>query len=285
MKIAFLTCANRPELLAKEQALAAKLCPKICADIQVWNDPSVNWKNYNYLIFRSIWDYFCYPEAFSTYLAYLQMQQIRTVNPIEVVQRNLHKFYLQDMQAQGIAIIPTVFLPKNTTFDLSCVVKNNWQKAVIKPAVSGGAFLTKVFEPHEIENILAEYTPLAATRDFLVQPFMSEIVTDGEISLLFFQKVYQYSVLKKPKKGDFRVQSEFGGLYRTYEPDENLLKTAQNIIETFGGDLLYARVDGIMKDGIFLLMELELIEPDLYFDFSPNAEQNFLTALENIILK
>jgi hypothetical protein len=113
---------------------------------------------------------------------------------------------------------------------------------------------------------------------------MSEIQEMGEISLLFFQGKFSHSILKKPINDDFRVQSQFGGQYQIYLPDELMLKTAENIIKTFGGDLLYARVDGILKDGKFLLMELELIEPDLYFNYVPEAKKRYLAALEKMVI-
>ena len=79
--------------------------------------------------------------------------------------------------------------------------------------------------------------------------------------------------------GDFRVQSNFGSNYQIYQPDVSLIETAVRIVKTFGENLLYARVDGIIKDGVFLLMELELIEPDLYFSHVSEAKCHFFEAL------
>ncbi len=235
------------------------------------------------MIFRSVWDYFEMPKEFAAWLDLMESQNTKTLNPLSIIKRNQHKFYLQDLQSKGIDIIPTVFIPKNTGLDLSFLKENNWNSAVIKPAVSGGSYLTRLFVQAEIEEIEEEYASFALENDLLVQPFMPEIQDMGELSLLFFQGKYSHAILKKPKNGDFRVQSQFGGQYQVFEPDAVMLATAQHIIETFGGDLLYARVDGILKNGKFLLMELELIEPDLYFDYHPDAKQNFLAALETMI--
>ena len=109
---------------------------------------------------------------------------------------------------------------------------------------------------------------------------MPEIQEHGELSLLFFGAKFSHAVLKKPIAGEFRVQSQFGGSYRAIEVSEELIATALKIIAAFGGELVYARVDGIIADGKFLLMELELIEPDLYFDYDKGAKKRYIAALE-----
>lgn len=283
MKIALLTCKNWPNAFEKEQALATEFSTNIDVDVVIWNDPSVFWASYDCLIFRTVWDYFEYPVEFAAWLDVLEKLNVKTFNPLAVIKRNQHKFYLQDLEKQGIDIIPTVFIPKNTVLDLSFLKEKKWDKAVIKPAISAGSYLTTLFSQNESAHIEAEYAQIALERDLLVQPFMPEIQTMGEVSLVFFQGAYSHAVLKKPKAGDFRIQSQFGGQYQAYEPDASVLATAQNIVKTFGGDLLYARVDGILKDGNFLLMELELIEPDLYFDYAPDAKRRYIEAIEFVV--
>lgn len=285
MKIGLLTCRNWAGAYENEVALAAEINKKFEVDVLIWNDPSVDWTAYNYLIFRSIWDYFEYPAEFSRWLDILEKHHVKTMNPIRTIQQNQHKFYLRDLQQQGIDIIPTIFIPKNTGLDLSFLSERNWERAVIKPAVSGGAYLTKLFAQSQISEIQTEYSLIAQERDLLVQPFMPEIQTMGEISLLFFRNIFSHAVLKKPIGADFRVQSQFGGQYQAYFPTADLIKTAENILKKFSTELLYARVDGLLKNGNFLLMEVELIEPDLYFNVAPNAKKTYLTALEAMLSK
>ncbi|HZK69174.1 MAG TPA: hypothetical protein VFC36_06220 [Paludibacter sp.] len=282
MKIALLSCQNWHGALENERAFAQEFPKHFDVHVEVWNNPSVNWAQYDCLIFRTVWDYFEYPTEFASWLDELERLNMRTLNPISIVKRNQNKFYLQDLERQGIDIIPTIFIPKNTGLDLSFLNEKQWYKAVIKPAVSAGAYLTKLFSLSEIKEVEAEYAPIALERDLLVQPFMPEILEQGELSFVFFHGKYSHAISKKPKDGDFRIQSQFGGQYQAFMPDPQLLATAANIIKVFGGDLLYARVDGILKDGKFLLMELELIEPDLYFAYHADAKQNFFKALEAV---
>ena len=280
MKIALLTCSTWPGMQEKEHAIAQEFSAHIQADVVVWNDPAVNFSDYQCLVFRTTWDYFEQPEAFSAWLEKIAQLGIKTINPIAVIRRNQHKFYLKQLQELGVAIIPTVFIEKSSAVDLATQIPPHWQKLIIKPAVSGGAYLTRLFDRTEIASVVADYTSIAETRDLLLQPFMPEIQEQGELSLLFFGGEFSHAVLKKPNSGEFRVQSQFGGNYHAIEVSEDLIATAAKIIATFGGDLAYARVDGIIADGQFLLMELELIEPDLYFDYATGAKKRYIAALE-----
>ena len=280
MKIALLTCANWPGIQEKERAMAQEFSPHIQADVVVWNDPQVNFSDYQCLIFRTIWDYFEHPDAFTAWLDKIAQLGIKTINPISAIRRNQHKFYLKNLQDLAVAIIPTIFIQKNSGLDLKKLIPERWQKVIIKPAVSGGAYLTRLFERSEMASVVDEYGPIAAERDLLIQPFMPEIQEQGEISLLFFGGKFSHAVLKRPSAGEFRVQSQFGGNYTALNVSDELLATAQKIIAAFGGELIYARVDGIIADGKFLLMELELIEPDLYLDYANGAKERYIAALE-----
>ena len=167
MKIALLTCRNWPNAVEKEQALATEISKNIQIDVAIWNDPSVNWASYDCLIFRTVWDYFEHPSEFSTWLDTLEQQNIRTLNPLATIKRNLHKFYLKDLENQGIDIIPTVFIPKNTELNLSFLKDKKWEKAVIKPAISAGSYWTTLFSQAEIPAIEAQYKPIVLEKDIL----------------------------------------------------------------------------------------------------------------------
>lgn len=280
MKIALLTCTTWAGIFEKEQAFAKTInLPNTEVEAVAWTDETVDWTQYDCLVFRTIWDYFNDPIAFDNWLTKIEKLGVKTLNSIMTVRHNQHKFYLDHLQKKGIDIVPTVFIPKNTGLDLSVLHEKNWTKAVLKPAISAGAYLTKRFDIADIDAITAEYAPIAVERDLLLQPFLPEIQTEGEISLLYFNSVFSHAVVKKPVQDEFRIQSQFGGIYTPYLPDNQLLTTAENIIKAFGGNLLYARVDGVMQGGKFLLMELELIEPDLYFETNAAAKDNFVRAL------
>ena len=140
MKIALLTCATWPGIQEKERAIAKEFGAGIQADVVVWNDPNVNFSDYQCLIFRTTWDYFEHPEIFAAWLEKIAQLGVKTFNPIAAIRRNQHKFYLKQLHDLGIDIIPTVFIAKNSGMQLSALIPEHRQFVIIKPAVSGGAY-------------------------------------------------------------------------------------------------------------------------------------------------
>ncbi len=229
------------------------------------------------IVIRTPWDYFLRYEEFSNWLSGLRNIKTPVWNSLDVISKNIHKFYLKDFETAGIPIIPTVFVNKHSNTDLNKVLNEKiWNKAVIKPAISGNAYKTYVVSVNET-GIQSKLDELLKDNDVLVQKFIDEIQT-GEWSLLFFDKKYSHSVLKVPKSNDFRVQSSFGGEYLYKEAPRKLIEQAQIIVDNITDVLLYARVDGININETLYLMELELIEPDLFLN-SDESQKNFVEAL------
>jgi glutathione synthase/RimK-type ligase-like ATP-grasp enzyme len=284
MKIALLTCEALPDLYQTDQSLIPELAKhNVIAKAAIWNDKTINWNDFDYLIFRNTWDYFEKESQFNAWLDYIQQSGIKTLNAIEIIQRNKHKFYLRDLEKQGIKILPTAFIDKTPSLDLASIIPESWEKAVIKPAYSGGSYLTEVFEINQLQEINLQYRPIAAEKELLLQEFRPEIVSEGETSFIFFNKKFSHCVNKKPADGDFRVQLQFGGNYIPIEPSQDLIGQAQKVVNTFKGKLLYARVDGIVIDNQLYLMEIECIEPDLYFNQSKGSQQRFVNAILELI--
>lgn len=284
MKIAILTCEKLPNLNPEDQNIIPELAKhNIEAKAVIWDDKAINWTDFDYLIFRNTWDYFEKETEFKIWLDQIEKLGIKTLNPIAIIQQNIHKFYLRDLEKQGITILPTVFIDKTNTLNLVELIPAHWKKAVIKPAFSAGSYLTEVFEISEIQAINEKYKSIAAEKELLLQEFMPEIQTIGETSFIFFNKKFSHAINKKPVDGDFRVQSLFGGKYTLVQPKPELIEKAKKIVSTFPDDLLYARVDGIIINNDLHLMEIECIEPDLYFNLSENALQRFVSAIVELI--
>jgi glutathione synthase/RimK-type ligase-like ATP-grasp enzyme len=284
MKIALLTCEKLPDLTPQDRPLIAELAKYgITATAVIWDDPSINWSDFDYLVFRNTWDYFEKETEFNLWLDQIEKLGIKTLNPIAIIKQNKHKFYLRVMEQQGVKILPTLFIDKATDLNLKELMPSHWNKAVIKPAFSAGSYLTEVFEAADTEKINTQYKAIASDKDLLLQLFMPEIQTVGETSFIFFNKKFSHAVNKKPIPGDFRIQVQFGGIYRLTHPDAELISKAQKIVDTFTGKLLYARVDGIVIDNELHLMEVECIEPDLYFNLSEGSLERFVNAIVELI--
>jgi glutathione synthase/RimK-type ligase-like ATP-grasp enzyme len=283
-QIALLTYQDFPLLIDADRKLLPELFSLgIVAEAVIWDDDDVNFKKYDALIFRNTWDYFTKQDVFFAWLQNLEKQGITTFNPLQVIKKNSHKFYLQEMEKLGVKIIPSIFLPKSENLDLSKHIPVEWKKMVIKPAISAGSHLTTLFDRTEIGTIAEKYNEISQNNDLILQNFIPEILTQGEISMVFFDKKFSHAVVKTPKKGDFRIQSQFGGQYRAYLPSDEMKNTAAGILAIVEDDLLYARVDGVLINNEFHLMEMELIEPDLYMDYLPDGQKTFGKVIKEFL--
>ena len=178
-------------------------------------------------------------------------------------------------------MIPSVFLKQGWEGDLVALFEElGTDSIIVKPCVSGGSKNTVVVRREDAASASASVgvRELLALGDYIVQPLMNE-VQEGEWSHVFFNGSHSHTILKKPKEGDFRVQQIYGGTIEPLTPSSAEISDAAAYVERFARDSLYARVDGLMVEGKFMLMELELIEPFLYLSYGDNAVERYYQAL------
>jgi hypothetical protein len=279
--IALVTYRDLPQLTSEDQFVCSFLeTLGVKTQAVMWDAPDVAWDTYQAVVVRSCWDYHLHPSRFITWLRDLERLQIPLWNPAPILDWNLHKTYLRDLQTQGVAIPPTCWLKRGCHAELATIFADHgWEEAVIKPAISATAYNTWRTTREKGRQEQTRFAALLQHSDVLVQQFMDPVVTHGEWSFVFFQKQYSHAVLKKAKPGDFRVQDDFGGSVEVVSPGMALIEQAQQIINCVKGPLLFARVDGIELDGRLILMELELIEPYLFLTSHPQAVERFARAI------
>ncbi|KAA3642776.1 MAG: hypothetical protein DWQ07_19820 [Chloroflexi bacterium] len=283
-KIAFATYAKLGETGPDDQPAADALQDMgYTVEAAVWNAQDVEWGQYQAVVIRSCWDYHLHPTQFIEWLQQLEKLSISVLNPPNVLRWNMDKSYLLDMADWGIRVTPTVRLPKSAKVELGDVLATKgWEQAVVKPLISASAHQTWVSDG-AVDEDQGKLEAMLAQEAVLVQPFVPEIQTQGELSLLFFDKQYSHTVLKRPQNGDFRVQAEYGGSTELIQPGEALIAQAQQIVDMIEAPLAYTRVDAVEVDGQLMLMELELIEPYLFLREDPHAAQRFATAIHKQI--
>ena len=250
------------------------------ATVCVWNDPQVEWTAFDAVLIRTIWDYFEHYAAFRGWLDMLDRLDVITINDTKTLRWNSDKRYLLDLEREGVPIIPThVAHGGSLQHALSSMSERD---VVIKPTVSGGAWHTvrgKTGTPACQQAIDA----LPKHLDYLVQPFVPEIASEGEWSLMFFDNTFSHAVLKRPTAGDYRVQEQHGGRTAPATPDDSIVHAAGKTLLATAAlgyrNLAYARVDGVMVNGQFLVMELEVIEPSLFLTGNPDAAERFAQHL------
>lgn len=125
----------------------------------------------------------------------------------------------------------------------------------------------------------ATLVALLQDEDVMVQPFLQEIVTQGELSFIYFNGERSHVVLKKARRGDFRVQEEFLGTVEAAAPAVTLWQQADAVLAALERTPLYARVDGPVLAGQLHVLELELIEPVLFLAADEQAAARFGTAV------
>lgn len=285
MKIGFLSTAEKPEMMPYDlQAREILMEKEIDVDIIFWEDFNENnicqLAEYDLVVIRTTWNYYKQIAAFRKFLDLLEKSGTKVYNPIDLIKWNIDKKYLQELQSDGFDIIPTIFVFNGEEDTFEQAVAKGWKQIVLKPMISAGSYDTFVIDADDSEKFHELQAKYYVNRPYLLQEFIPEIVT-GEVSTLHFANGYGYSVNKVPKAGDYRVQFQYGGIYQLQEVDPVIENISSRLAEKLGHSTLYRRLDGIWKNGKFLIMELELIEPDLYLNMSQDALNQWV---ENLIL-
>lgn len=258
-------------------------------DVISWHVTDIDWSQYDAVIVRSTWDYQEHADAFIDKLIEITKHDTVLINPLSLMQWNISKRYLQILQTQGITIIPSVFFDSVAISDIYAQFAYfDTQEIIIKPLISANSDNTFRLDH---TNLMAQAGPLSnifSTTPCVIQPFLDSVINEGEYSLFYFNGEYSHTIRKVPKSGDFRVQEEHGGELITVIPDERQLSAAAKVLAALPEKSLYARVDLIrnpraQKDDIWQLMEVELIEPSLYFNMDEASPERFVQATLNYL--
>lgn len=242
----------------------------------VWNDPALDWTGFDAVLVRTTWDYFQHHAAFMAWLDRLDDGGTVVLNPTATLRWNSDKRYLLELSQHGIPIIPTRIAAAGDLHDT--LRADTGKDVVVKPAVGGGAWHTVRGRVGDA-SFDAAIAPLPTTLDYLVQPFVPEVADAGEWSLVFFDGAFSHAVLKRPRDGDYRVQHEHGGSSGLAIPSAPIVEAAQRALAAAAAcghaGHAYVRVDGVVVDGRFVLMELEMIEPSLFLAAAPAAAERY----------
>jgi glutathione synthase/RimK-type ligase-like ATP-grasp enzyme len=279
-RVALVTCEAFPKLYEDDVPLVPALAALgLVGEPSVWNDPAVDWSSFDAIVIRSPWDYFERVAEFRAWLEARVAGRALLCNSGDVLTWNFDKRYLEELASAGVSVVPTVCVARGEKPDLAAMASaRGWKEIVIKPSISGGGYRTHRLRIDDAGAYAAEVEAILRDRGLLMQPFLPEI-TEGELSLLFFDGVFSHAVRKRPKPGEYRVQFQFGGTTETGNVDSTLVEQARACVLAAPSLPVYARVDGVIKDKQFLLMELEVFEPLMFLSSHPEAAARFARAL------
>lgn len=276
MRIAIGTCKQLPEP-DPDQSLLLEALAREGADpvLLAWDDSAPIPDDLDCCVLRSTWDYYRDPARFLSWVDAVA-NRMTLLNPRDIVRWNHHKHYMDELEKDGLRIVPTAFMNKGESTSLEqCMNDRGWDDVVVKPSVSAASFRTKRFMRNDVaegEQFLAE---LCADRDCMVQRYMPEVDHSGERSLVWIDGELTHAIRKDPRFAghDERVSEAL-------TPTSEERSFADAALQRVASKCLYARVDVVRDDdGALALSELELIEPSLFLLQHPPALDRLVNAI------
>ena len=207
-----------------------------------WRAQGVDWNKYQSVIIRTPWDYQDDAPAFLKVLEDIEASSAILENSLDIVRWNIDKQYLQDLEKKGVAIVPSLWREVLDKSELMSFFDHfDTQQIVLKPRISANAdntfWLTKAQAIAKAEQLVEVFSD----KPFIIQPFVENVIKEGEYSLFYFDGQYSHAILKTPKEDDFRVQEEHGGRLKTIEPEPSLVEAAKQTLKAIDEMPLYAR--------------------------------------------
>lgn len=275
MRLALATCSALPSWEVDDRVFHEALVARgVEVRHAVWDDRNVDWTSFDAVLIRTTWDY---QEKRAAFVAWAEQLPIPLYNPADVVRWNTHKSYLRDLEARGVPIVPTEWLRRGTTPNIASLCQSRgWRRAFLKPCVGATARETLRFDAG---NPAAEQhaSRLLANEDLMLQPYLWRVESEGEFSAIFIDGELTHSVRKIPVPGDYRVQDDFGATDTLVDfPDVAL---ARRTLDAVSRKLMYARTDFLIAEDGLRLVELELVEPSLFFRHARHAAERLADAV------
>ncbi len=281
-RIAIATCAAYPELKEDDELLCEALRRRGCeAASVVWDEEGTDWAEFGLCVVRSTWDYH---DKYDEFLAWTRRVEAATAlrNPADLIAWSSDKRYLRELADAGVPTVPTLWVERGSEPDLAGMLSaRGWEEAVIKPVVDLGAKNLHRVRAADAQDALAT---VLYRQQAMVQPFLPSLEAEGELSLIYIDGKLSHTVRKHPATGDFRVQSIWGGTVAPAEPEPRHVEVAERALGQLDEAPLYARVDLVTDlEGHPALIELELIEPNLYLSTDPAAAERLAEATVRLL--
>jgi hypothetical protein len=279
--VALAAAARFPDLLEEGPLIIGALAEAgLEAETAVWNDPDVRWADYDLVVANGAWDNIRHVDEFVRWTETLERGGVPMVNSPATLRWNLDKRYLRALEAAGVPVVPTSWVERAAPVDLEGEV-------VVKPAISGGGHQTARYEPHEHDEGRRHIDDLVASgRVAMVQPYQSAVDDEGELGLIFLGGTFSHAIHKEPmiRRGtgplDDLIDNQVVVVAAPSDDQLALGRRAVAAAEDLLGPTTYARVDTVRGvGGDPLLLELELLDPLLFFAWHPDKVGGFARVL------
>ena len=288
MRVAVLRCERLPRFVTWEipdveslfdddrRLLGAFAERGVDAEPIAWSDAAADWDAYDAVVLRSTWDYIDRLPQFLEVVDAIERSSATLLNPERAVRWNADKHYLDDLDRMGVPIVPLVRGTPAAGARLGAeIAGTGWDELVLKPAVGvGGSGVVRT----TAATLQSALDALPPETEVMVQPFAAAILDEGELSFIFIGGSLSHVLRKRPATGDFRAHGIYGGSVELTDAIDPDAAAVQSMLARLPYDLHYARVDVVRVDGRLTVLELELIEPMLYFGLAPGSAERFADA-------
>lgn len=282
--ILFTTCNQWPQLYQSDLLVATALTGLGHSVSAVrWQADFAHFQQADLIVLRAHWDYHHELPGFKHWLDQVEAAGIPVQNPPALVRWNLQKDYLFELEATGVKLPTTALLAVDAT-PQAIYQQYGWTQAIIKPAIGASGHLVEKVAYTDLATWQAQVRPKRAAGAWLIQEFRPEIA-QGELSLIFINGHFSHAVNKQPGAGEYRIDTEAGGQISRIQPPAAVIEQAHAPLTHLPAQPLYARVDGVVTaTGDFCLIELEINEPWLYFEYAPEQAVRFAEAIHDKVV-
>jgi glutathione synthase/RimK-type ligase-like ATP-grasp enzyme len=271
--IVLATAADDPGITASDRLYAEALQRKgVRVAGAPWDGPRGAFDGAAAVVIRSTWGYYRAVEAFREWTESMAAAT-RLFNPIGLVRWNLRTDYVGKLAAAGVRVPGTRIVAREAAAIEKVFDETGWQRAVVKPATGASGYSVELLT----REAVAEAVPRLTAGDVLVQEFLPEIA-EGELSLVYFDGIFSHAIRKRPPGGEFRVNSRYGATRSAETPSPNVTDQGAAALRALPELPLYARVDGVVRDGTLIVLEVEVLEPALFMEFDPPSAERFAEA-------
>jgi glutathione synthase/RimK-type ligase-like ATP-grasp enzyme len=279
-----------PDYAAEQLALLSPALAQFDLRLEpvFWQDERTQWGQYAAVLPLMAWNYPQHVDVFMARLAEIDKAGVILINDGDTLRGNMDKSYLARLSHLG-APVPKTLSVEHCSGDviLASFDELASEEIIIKPRIGAGAWRQARLKRGDVVPSSDLLPPAGA----LIQPFLSSVTQEGEMSLLYFGGLFSHALMKRPKAGDYRTQGQYGALETGITPPDEALTAAQAVLALAPAQpLTYARVDLVKgPSDDWLLMELELIEPWLYLAYDGHGgklgAKLFAQALNSALMR
>jgi glutathione synthase/RimK-type ligase-like ATP-grasp enzyme len=277
LHIVLATAADDPDITASDRLYADALERRGCRVTGApWDGPREAFAGADAVVLRSTWGYYRALDAFRAWTETVAAKT-RLFNPIELVRWNLRKDYVAKLAAGGVRVPRSFIVPCDVAAIGRVFEEAGWERAVVKPASGASGYSVELLQRATLVEQVAGLADEARMAGVVVQEFLPEIA-DGELSLVYFDGIFSHALRKRPPPGEFRSNSRYKPTRTAETPAPQVTQQGAACLATLPAMPLYARVDGVVRDGTLIVIEVEVLEPALFMEFDPSSAERFAEA-------